>query len=464
MTEHPLKSVLKDFFYFWKPSLARRLTLAFTIFGLVIGYAVSIYIAIFSTNALIRQASDSVGEYLDYMSRENLRENQAGLLKLIDQRMTNIVRAAEAMQVVLLPVQFELYYNDGGAWQHTYTDKQGTIKSKIITNPALAKALEKAKKEKITTSSRFFYGRHNKVNVKINISPDGGNYTQFISFDIYRVGVLNVLRKNIYKAALFFILLLIICNVMGHGFGFLLARPIEHLSGEAAAIASGQYERRFTSDRQDEIGKLAEALNTMASRIIDGTKERENLLIGILIALTRAIDAKSPWTAGHSERVTKFAEGIGRGLNLNEDQMRALTISAILHDIGKIAVPEQILDKPGKLTDEEFDIVKKHSQAGADIISSIPSYETILPGILHHHERWDGKGYPRGVGNKDIPLFARIICIADVYDALTEDRPYRKAWSREDVLKFFEEQKLKMFDPELVDIFLNLPEIEKSTC
>jgi HD-GYP domain-containing protein (c-di-GMP phosphodiesterase class II) len=142
--------------------------------------------------------------------------------------------------------------------------------------------------------------------------------------------------------------------------------------------------------------------------------------------------------------------------------MRILVVSAILHDIGKIAVPEQILDKPGKLTDEEFDIVKKHSQTGADIIASIPSYETILPGILHHHERWDGKGYPKGLQGENIPLFARIICIADVYDALTEDRPYRKAWSEEEVLKFFEEQKLKMFDPELVDIFLNFLKFKKA--
>jgi len=158
----------------------------------------------------------------------------------------------------------------------------------------------------------------------------------------------------------------------------------------------------------------------------------------------------------HSERVTRFAELIGRGLNLSDDQMRVLTVSAILHDIGKIAVPEQILDKPGKLTDEEFAVVKKHPQAGADIISSIPSYEKILPGILHHHERWDGAGYPQGLQEKDIPLFARIICIADVYDALTEDRPYRQAWSREQVRKFFEEQRGRMFDPELVDIFLKL--------
>jgi HD-GYP domain-containing protein (c-di-GMP phosphodiesterase class II) len=273
------------------------------------------------------------------------------------------------------------------------------------------------------------------------------------------MGVLKILQENIYKVVFFFILLLIISQTLGHIFSFWLARPIEQLSQEAEIIASGQYERRFTTGRKDEVGMLAEALNSMASRIIDGTRERENILIGILIALTRAIDAKSPWTAGHSERVTHFTEAIGRGLNFNDNQMRVLTISAILHDIGKIAVPEQILDKPGKLTEEEFDVVKKHPQTGADIISSIPSYETILPGILHHHERWDGTGYPKNVEGKDIPLFARIICIADVYDALTEDRPYRKAWSREQVLQFFEEQKGKMFDSELVDIFLTLPEI-----
>lgn len=458
MADRPLKSALKDFFFFWKPSLARRLTLAFTVFGLVIGYAVLIYLAVFSTNTLIKQASDSVGEYLTYMSRENLRENQGELLKFIDQRMTNIVNMAEAMQVVLLPVQFELYFKKDGKWLHTYADEQGVVKSATINNPGLSGLLEDAKNQNITTSSKFFYGAKNKVNVKINISPREKDYTQLISFDIYRIGVLKILQENIYKAVIFFLILLIVSHTLGHLFSYLLARPIEHLSGEAEMIANGDYERRFTSGRKDEIGKLADALNTMASRIIDGTKEREKILIGILIALTRAIDAKSPWTAGHSERVTRFAEAVGRGMRLNEDQMRVLTISAILHDIGKIAVPEQILDKPGKLTDEEFAVVKKHSQAGADIISSIPSYETILPGILYHHERWDGGGYPEGLQGSSIPLFARIICIADVYDALTEDRPYRKAWSREQVRQFFEEQKGKMFDSELVDIFLKLPD------
>jgi HD-GYP domain-containing protein (c-di-GMP phosphodiesterase class II) len=461
MTNSPFQSALKDFFFFWKPSLARRLTLSFTIFGLVIGYAVFIYLAVSSTNTFIKLASDSVGDYLTYMSRDNIGEKQGELLKFIDQRMTNMVNAAKVMHVVFPSVKFDLYFSNGRAWQHTYEDARKAVKTEKITDPVFSQSLEKAKTEGILTSSRFFYGAQNKVNVKINISPDEKNYTQIISFDIYRVGALKILRENIYKAVIFFLVLLIISHTLGHIFSYLLARPIEQLSREAEIIASGQYDHRFTTGRKDEIGMLAEALNTMASRIIDGTRERENLLIGILIALTRAIDAKSPWTAGHSERVTRFTEAIGRGLHLNEDQMRGLTVSAILHDIGKIAVPEQILDKPGKLTDEEFDVVKKHPQAGADIISSIPSYETILPGILHHHERWDGNGYPKGVTGNDIPLFARIICIADVYDALTEDRPYRKAWSREQVQRFFEEQKEKMFDPELVDIFMNLPEIQK---
>jgi HD-GYP domain-containing protein (c-di-GMP phosphodiesterase class II) len=457
-----LKSILKNFFAVWKPTLSRRLTLSFTIFGLVIGYAVFIFFAVTSTNTFIQLTSDSIQRYLESVSRENMSENQDELLKIIDQRVNSIISEAKAFQGIFPDLKFDLYLQEEGSWKHTYMDEKGIIQSEKISNPAASELLEKARTNRILTSSHFFYGAQDKVNVKINISPPGSGYTQILSFNIQRAGFFKIIRDNIYKSIVFFFLLLLVSRTLGQIFSARLARPIEQLSQEAEIIASGQYERRFTIEHQDEVGKLAQALNSMASRIIDGTKERENLLIGILIALTRAIDAKSPWTAGHSERVTKFAEDIGRNLNLNEDQMRVLTISAILHDIGKIAVPEQILDKPGKLTDEEFTVVKKHPQAGADIISSIPSYETILPGILHHHERWDGAGYPKGIGGKDIPLFARIICIADVYDALTEDRPYRKAWSSEQVLRFFEEQKEKMFDSELVDVFLKRFDISKN--
>lgn len=337
------------------------------------------------------------------------------------------------------------------------------VQSQIIIDPALIKDLAKAGENKILTSSRLFFGVQDTVNVKLNLTRGKDRRPHILSFDIYRQGLLKILQDNIYKSLIFFVSLLLISRMLGYLFSIRLARPIEQLAREATVIASGQYENRFTTGRKDEIGILAEALNNMSSRIIDGMRERENILIGILIALTRAIDAKSHWTAGHSERVTKFTEAIGHGLNLNDDQMRVLSISAILHDIGKIAVPEQILDKTGKLTNEEIGVVRNHPVAGANIISSIPSYQTILPGILHHHEHWDGTGYPAGVKGENIPLPARIICIADVYDALTVARPYRKAWTRERALQFLEEQKEKMFDPELVDIFRKLPENTEKT-
>ena len=459
MTDSPFKLALKDYFYFWRPSLSRRLTLAFTIFGLAIGYAVYIYLAVSSTSAFIHLATDSVQQYLNSASRESISRSQGELLKMLNERMAHIANVTRAFQGIFPPMKYSLYFNDGKTWQHTYMNKAGKIKSEKITSAALAGALEQTKTRKIIQSASLFYGMNSTVSVKINITPVGSDYTQIFTFDVQRRGFLSAFWTNIAKALLFFLLLLLVSRLLGQIFSARLARPVEQLSREAEIIASGDYERRFTTGRKDEVGRLAEALNIMASRILDSTKERENIFIGILIALTRAIDAKSPWTAGHSERVTKFAEAIGHSLHFNEDEMRALTISAILHDIGKIAVPEQILDKPGKLTDEEFDVVKKHPQAGADIISSIPSYESILEGIVHHHERWDGKGYPKGLSEKDIPLIARIICIADVYDALTEDRPYRKAWSGEQVRQFFEENRGKMFDAELVDIFLRLSEI-----
>lgn len=445
--------MLEDFLTFWRPSLGRRLTLSFTLFGLVIGYFVFIYFAISSTSTLIRLASDTARSYLSSISEGGKSDKGDELLKLLEQQGTEIANSVKALQGIFPKLKFDLYFKDTGQWQQVYMDAEGVMQSRHVADPAFAGELEKVRHDKIVSSLPFFYGAHDKVNVKINVTRKDDRHAYILAFDIYRQGIITVIQENFYKSIIFFVVLLTISHTLGHLFSFRLARPIEQLAEEATTIAAGRYKQRFTTGRKDEIGMLAEALNNMASRIIDGTRERENILIGILIALTRTIDAKSPWTAGHSERVTRFAEAIGRGLHLNDDQMRVLSISAILHDIGKIAVPEQILDKPGKLTDEEFNVVKKHPRSGADIISSIPSYDTILAGILYHHERWDGTGYPDGLTGDNIPLFARIICIADVYDALTADRPYRGAWSQNQTMQFLDEQKGKMFDPELVDVF-----------
>jgi HD-GYP domain-containing protein (c-di-GMP phosphodiesterase class II) len=143
-------------------------------------------------------------------------------------------------------------------------------------------------------------------------------------------------------------------------------------------------------------------------------------------------------------------------MGFGERELRTLTFSAILHDIGKIAVPEYILDKPSVLTREEYEVIMQHPSVGAEIIYDIPAYESIVPGILYHHERWDGGGYPLGLRGDEIPLNGRLITLADVYDAITAERPYRKGMDFADAVNFLEENSGRIFDPGLGALFLEL--------
>jgi len=187
-------------------------------------------------------------------------------------------------------------------------------------------------------------------------------------------------------------------------------------------------------------------------------EEKEKLFLGILMALTKALDAKSKWSAGHSERVARYSVAVGRKMGLNEYDLNMLSISAILHDIGKIGIPESILDKEGILTEDEYGMMKSHPEKGAEIITEIFSYEKIVPGILYHHEFWNGRGYPFGLKEFEIPVKSRIISIADVFDAITADRPYRKGMDRDKAIAFMIDEKGRMFDPAIVDIFIGLLE------
>jgi putative nucleotidyltransferase with HDIG domain len=166
--------------------------------------------------------------------------------------------------------------------------------------------------------------------------------------------------------------------------------------------------------------------------------ELEQLSWGALTALARTIDAVSPWTAGHSERVTHAALEIGRQLDLGADALHLIHRGGLLHDIGKIAVPAALLDKPGPLTPDEMEIVRSHPSVGARILAPIRAFREAIPLVLHHHEMLDGSGYPDGLRADEIPLVVRILTVADIYDALVSDRPYRSGWSSERALAFLE--------------------------
>ncbi len=184
--------------------------------------------------------------------------------------------------------------------------------------------------------------------------------------------------------------------------------------------------------------------------------ELKTLNWGTLTALARVVDAKSPWTAGHSERVAAIALRIGESMGLSKHQLDVLNKAGMLHDIGKVSTPRAILDKNGKLTDEEYAIIQQHPERGARILEPISSYREMIPLVLQHHERFDGKGYPRRIAGHMISLGARIMAVADTYDAMTSDRPYRPGMEAAVVLKEIRKEAGRQFDPEVVQAFLKV--------
>jgi putative nucleotidyltransferase with HDIG domain len=175
-----------------------------------------------------------------------------------------------------------------------------------------------------------------------------------------------------------------------------------------------------------------------------------------VIALSDALDAKDRYTAGHSRRVAEYSLCIAGNMKLEEKDLQLLKKSALLHDIGKIGVPDVILHKGSELTDEEFAAVKAHPEIGANILKPVEAFKDLVPAVYCHHERFDGKGYPRGIQGEDIPLNARIISVADSFDAMTSNRSYRSAFSREAALAEIERNKGVQFDPRIADIFIGL--------
>ena len=185
-------------------------------------------------------------------------------------------------------------------------------------------------------------------------------------------------------------------------------------------------------------------------------RDLRRLTVGSMQALARAVDAKSPWTAGHSARVMRIALSIGRHMQLGRERIDRLEQAALLHDIGKIGISARILDKPGRLNDDEYATIRQHPAIGDTILSPIEAFKPIIPTVRQHHERWDGRGYPDGLAGDDIVLEARILAVADVYDAMTSDRPYRQGMPLSRAMQIIREEAGHQFDPAVVNIFLEL--------
>src|SRR5689334_20083634 len=222
--------------------------------------------------------------------------------------------------------------------------------------------------------------------------------------------------------------------LIGIFFASKLTHPVRELAGGAHRIASGDFSKRIEVTSRTELGDLGNSFNIMTDQIerfiVDlqqSAQENRELFIGTVKALAAAIDGKDPYTRGHSERVSRFSMAIAQRLGLSDEETEKIRISALLHDVGKIAIDDNILKKPAALTDEEYEIMKQHPQKGYKIMAQIPAMKEFLPGMYMHHEMVNGMGYPQGLKGDEIPLMGKIVAVADTFDAMTTDRTYLKA-------------------------------------
>ena len=240
-----------------------------------------------------------------------------------------------------------------------------------------------------------------------------------------------------------------------------LARPIAQLALSTRAVSEGQYGANVEVSGTAEIADLSENFNRMSESIRDAienlrraARENHELFINSIRALAAAIDAKDPYTRGHSERVARYASLVAREMGLSSEDVRRVRLSALLHDVGKIGIDDRILRKPTALTEEEFEIMKSHPVKGAAIMEAIPQLRDVIPGMKHHHERWEGGGYPEGLRGEDIPLQARIVSVADTFDAMTTTRPYQRAMDIRFVFQRLRDLAGNRFDPSVVEALI----------
>jgi HD-GYP domain-containing protein (c-di-GMP phosphodiesterase class II) len=236
-----------------------------------------------------------------------------------------------------------------------------------------------------------------------------------------------------------------------------LSRPVLELVEKVQSIAEGNFKQRVKVRGVRELAELADTFNSMSDSIEKSVeklklaaRENQELFINSVRTLAAAIDAKDPYTRGHSERVARYSVVLARHMNLSAEEVRIVRLSALMHDVGKIGIDDRILRKPTALTSEEFEVMKTHPSKGAVIMGQIPQLKEVIPGIKYHHEKWSGGGYPDGLAGEDIPRFARIVAVADTFDAMTTTRPYQKAMPLPYVINQLKSFSGKSFDPTII--------------
>jgi putative nucleotidyltransferase with HDIG domain len=302
-------------------------------------------------------------------------------------------------------------------------------------------------------------GKRQKMLAQVSAVPESG---WGVIVQKPRAAAFAVVDRMFFSSLLSTLLLVALAFIFAVLAARLVSQPIQRLAETSHEIAAGNFSRRVeVAGLGSELAELAEDWNRMSlhleshvQQLRQAAQANRELFIGSLRAFVAAVDAKDPYTRGHSERVAAVSRTIARQLTLPEELQHKVWIGALLHDVGKIGVEDQILKKTGVLTPEEYDQMKLHTVMGADILSRIEQLKEMVPAVRWHHESWNGRGYPDGLKGEQIPLMARIVAVADCFDAITTNRPYQQAYSLQFAVETITKLTGSRFDAKIVTAFL----------
>ncbi len=288
--------------------------------------------------------------------------------------------------------------------------------------------------------------------------PDDSDWGVMVQVNVEKAyfTAIDLKRKSVILVAV----VAALAAVLGSLFAGQISRPVQRLAAGARRLAGGDYGTRVAVDSGNEVGVLADAFNQMGEEIQKAieeirrrAEENKELFMGSIRMLANAIDEKDPYTRGHSERVAYFSACVAKHLGMGQEEVERVHLSGIIHDVGKIGIEDKILRKAAALTDEEYEIMKQHPTKGEHILEAVPLLKEKAGDGLMHHENVDGSGYPKGLRGDEIPLFGRIVSVADAFDAMTTDRPYSKAMTFEAAIARLKFLAGKKFDPRCVEAF-----------
>lgn len=274
-----------------------------------------------------------------------------------------------------------------------------------------------------------------------------------LSEDIYH------LQEKVHGLGLFVLALGVVLSViLGMILGRRISGPISQLIQGTREMSKGDLKYQVKVSGQDEIAELSESFNTMARSLYKSQRRLNNYFYAVVRSLVRILEVRDHYTKGHSEMVANYAGRIALRLGFNNETVKVFKKMTILHDIGKLGIKDSILHKTGELSLEEWEIVRQHPEIGVKILKPILANDEMISVVHQHHERYDGSGYPNRLEKDNISIFAAIVSVADAFDAMTTDRAYRKALSKDQAIEELKKGKGSQFHPKIVDIFLDILE------